>query len=445
MAWVGEFVRGASDLLTLVRSGTRVSGIVDTNPVPRRWNHITKVDPEDEKPLPLLFPLYLQHTSAISVGGSQDVTTQNTLETLSLLEHATVPFFHEPSAPHHITDRTWRECRFTMIPEVLNGDSNALVGELGAAIDNIRGTVAPELLDERFPWLPGRLKDGMADALTTWVLEQAVFEAYIIQNLDSAAAEEANVTETDRQDPTGAAQRALAAERHLDSEIIYLEYSGRFGGEEAVDILEAIDDAVSWSRIWYGGGIETDEDTMTVLEAGADGVVVGNVFHEIALAESDLCSRAEAALDGEAATSEIRDWVADTIDITETNATRYLGTIPNVTDPEIRAREYLTATVETWLSIVDLVDDLGDRETVRATLASENIETPGATHLHPVLGEASEAVAMAITLGVLDEGFDITSDTGTDLPAAHLGPINETAMATETDTDRTDINPVTGE
>ncbi|MDY6817925.1 MAG: geranylgeranylglyceryl/heptaprenylglyceryl phosphate synthase [Halobacteriales archaeon] len=443
MAWVDDLTRAGSDLLALLRSATRASGLIDTNPVPRQWEHITKVDPEDEKPLPLLFPLYLRHTSAVSIGGSQDVTTQNTVETFSLLDHATVPFFHEPSAPHHITDRTWRGSRFTMIPEVLNGDSNALVGELGAAIDNIRRTVAPDMLTDRFPWLPDRLRAGLADVLTSWVLDQAVFEAYIIQNLDSAAAEEANVTASDRQDPTGAAQRALAAERHLDSEIIYLEYSGRFGGEEAIDILEAIDDAVSWSRIWYGGGIETRADATSVLNAGADGVVVGNVFHEIALAEADLCSRAEAALDPDANLSEIRAWVTEGIDIAETSAARYLGTIPTVGDPETRAREYLTATVDTWLSIVALEDELSDRQAIRTAVTGEEVTIPGVEHLRAALGDASEAVATAITRGVLEERSGV--DDSATLPAAHLGPINETALAAENEETPADVNPVASE
>jgi hypothetical protein len=40
---------------------------VDTNPVPRMWTHLTKVDPEDRKRLPLLYPRYLRHTDAVVV------------------------------------------------------------------------------------------------------------------------------------------------------------------------------------------------------------------------------------------------------------------------------------------------------------------------------------------------------------------------------------------
>ncbi|MFC7080692.1 hypothetical protein [Halorussus caseinilyticus] len=76
---------------------------VDTNPVPADWTHVTKVDPENAKKLPLLYPVYLRHTSAVSVGGSADVTARNTEETFDLLAPASVPVFHEPSGPRHVT------------------------------------------------------------------------------------------------------------------------------------------------------------------------------------------------------------------------------------------------------------------------------------------------------------------------------------------------------
>ncbi|MFD1527458.1 geranylgeranylglyceryl/heptaprenylglyceryl phosphate synthase, partial [Halolamina salina] len=95
----------------------------------------------------------------------------------------------------------------------------------------------------------------------------------IVQNPDSAAAREAGVDESDVLDPATAKRRAMAADRHLESEIVYLEYSGTFGGDVAIETLDRIDDALVRSRLWYGGGLANGEDVRAVREAGADTVV----------------------------------------------------------------------------------------------------------------------------------------------------------------------------
>ena len=338
---------------------------VDTNPVPAEWTHVTKVDPEEAKKLPLLFPLYLQHTSAVSVGGSADVTASNTEETFDLLAPTSVPVFHEPSGPRHVTSRTREQADLLAIPEVLNGDSESLVGTLGAGTEYIREELVPDLLDDELPWLPAFAADPLADLATSWLLAEAVFEAYVIQNPDSAAAREANVSEADLLSPREAKQRAMAAERHLESELIYLEYSGTYGGTEAAEILGAISDGLTWSRLWYGGGLDSREHAEAMLDAGADTVVVGDVFHRIADEEADVCQRAARDLGADAdieadsglTTGEVREWVRENVPVADSNAAAYLATIPSVADPERLAERYLTATVRAWLSLQDLAAD----------------------------------------------------------------------------------------
>jgi phosphoglycerol geranylgeranyltransferase len=332
---------------------------VDTNPVPAEWTHVTKVDPEEAKKLPLLFPLYLQHTSAVSVGGSADVTPGNTEETFDLLATASVPVFHEPSAPHHVTQRTREQADLLAVPEVLNGDSESLVGELGEATEYISEELVPDLLEDKLPWLPAFAADPLADLATSWLLAEAVFEAYVIQNPDSAAAREANVSEADLLSPREAKQRAMAAERHLESELVYLEYSGTYGGEEAVEILDAVSDGLSWSRLWYGGGLDSREHAEAMLDAGADSVVVGDVFHRIADEEAGICERAARDFDGDrdVTTDEVQEWVRENVGVADSNAAAYLATIPSVADPERRAERYLAATVRAWLSLQELAAD----------------------------------------------------------------------------------------
>jgi phosphoglycerol geranylgeranyltransferase len=229
-------------------------------------------------------------------------------------------------------------------------------------------------------------------------MEEAIFEAYIIMNLDSAAAREANVTDEDLLAPQQAKERALAAEHHLDSEIIYLEYSGTFGGDEAVDLLAAIDEGVSWSRIWYGGGLDSRENANKVLDAGADAVVVGDVFHRIADVEADLIAEAREEFDAGADAEAIQEWVTDAVDVAESDAGRYLSTIPAVTQPEERAREYLTTAVEMALALDEIAADLDDpiRSDIEAALAAETLpgeDSVGREGADALQGAATELLA----------------------------------------------------
>jgi len=403
--------------------GRTIFGL-DTNPVPADWTHITKVDPEREKELPLAFALYLTHTSAVSVGGSQDVTAENSEETFELLAHADVPTFHEPSDSTHVTDTTHDHSDFIAVPEVLNGDSESLVGTLGKGIEYVQEEFGPRMVEEKFGFnLESILGDRVGNFAAAYLMEESVFEAYIIMNPDSAAAREANVTEADLLSPQEAKERALAAEYHLESEIIYLEYSGMFGGQEATDILNAIDEGISWSRVWYGGGLDSRENATAVLDAGADAVVVGDVFHDVAALEATLAERAIAELSSDTSSEEIRSWVAD--EVSEDNpAFRYLSTIPDVPDPEQRAIRYLAVGVEIGLLLEEIAQSLDDPSAadIRRELDSEPL--PGESHLVDVLGDDDAAeLARIIATNLLARRFSlsaedisVTTQLGVELP-----------------------------
>ena len=400
--------------------GRRLLGL-DTNPVPAEWSHVTKVDPEGEKQLPVVYPLYLSQTSAVSVGGSQDVTQENTEETFDLLTDAGVTAFHEPSAAAHVTEQTRDQAAFIAIPEVLNGDSQSLVGTLGEGIEYVRKDLGPEMVEGKLGVsLDGLLDGRIGDLAAAWLMEEAVFEAYIIMNTDSAAAREANVTEADLLTPREAKQRALAAEYHLESELIYLEYSGTFGGEEAVEILEEIDDAVSWARVWYGGGLDSRENAQAVLDAGADVVVVGNVFHEIADLEADLADQALEEFDpgADVDRERIEDWVGETVDVGETSAARYLSTITDLPEPEDRAQRYLAAGVETALAIEGIAVDLTD-PTMAEIRDVVGESPPGETALAEALDGEAGAVAERIAVGLLADRFDLATEES--VAGSHVG------------------------
>lgn len=380
---------------------------LETNPVPSEWTHITKVDPEGEKQLPLLFPSYLSHTSAVSVGGSQDVTDENTEQTFELLTDSGVTAFHEPSEATHVTEKTRDHADFLAVPEVLNGDSESLVGTLGKGIDHVREDLGPDMIERKIGLpLGGLFGERASDFIAGIMMERAVFEAYIIMNTDSAAAREANVTEDDLLTPQEAKERALAAQHHLDSEIIYIEYSGTFGGDEAVEMLEAIDDGVSWSQIWYGGGLDSRENAERVLDAGADAVVVGDVFHRVADIEADLFGQAREEFDEETPTDEIRSWVTETVDIGETDAVQYLSTIPSVEDPERRAGEYLAAGIEFGLAIAAVGEGLSDPtpSEIRNAVAGHDFDAESAFRTIP--GADASGMVEEFAAGLLGERFD---------------------------------------
>jgi len=394
---------------------------LDTNPVSSEWNHITKIDPEEEKKLPLLFPLYLQHTGALEVGGSRDVTGENTEQTLELVAGRPRPAIQEPSGVRQVTERTREQADYFAVPQVLNGDTEAIVGTLGSGIEYLREELGPEYLSDKLPIPLGNgLERRVVSLFSAWTLQEAVFEAYIIMNVDSAAAREAAVTEDDLLSPRVAKQRAMVAETVFESEIVYLEYSGTFGGEEAVDILDEISDALSWSRLWYGGGLDSRENVEAVLEAGADAVVVGNVFHEIAEEEADLCADAVEALPVDATRGDVEDWLSDACDVGETSAAEYLSTIPSLSNPTARAREYLVATIEAALALEGLASDLDGEVTNEAALAAaldRREELPGGVELETVLDGDEQSFPRELVTGLLAERLDLDAET---LPIEHI-------------------------
>lgn len=326
----------------------------NSNSVPQEWSHITKIDPEEEKKLPALFPLYLQHTDAVSVGGSKDVTAENTEITFDLLSYSPTPTFHEPSSPEHVTEKTFKRSEFTAIPEVLNGDIKSIIGELGEGISHLQDQMVPQLLSNKLPVSKnGRFVKSISSIATLFILNEAVFEGYIIQNQDSAAAERAGVTEEDVLSPTVARERAMAADRHLGSEIVYVEYSGTYGGKEARRLIECIADDMTQARIWYGGGIDSKRKSSEMLDAGADAVVVGDIFHQIATDEISVLERATTFFEDKPTKKHIQSWIQRHIEVSSLASFRYLSSNTNVDSPNRLATKYLIASIYTLFYLMN--------------------------------------------------------------------------------------------
>lgn len=385
---------------------------ISSNMVPNVWEHVTKVDPEPSKQLPLLFPLYLQHTDAISVGGSSQVTGINSEEIFYLLDFLDTPSIHEPSEARHVTDLTREKATMLAIPEVLNGSSDALVGTLGLGIEHLREELVPSLLTEKLPSLvPTPILDSLSTSLTAWLLQAAAFEAYIIQNPESAAAKRGGVSEADVLSSLEAKRRALAADLHLGSEIVYIEYSGTFGGEEAVNILNELNGELTRARVWYGGGIDNREKATAMLDAGADSIVVGNIFHRIAREETHLYQQVQSNFTSAADHRAICEWLDENQEIQEMVATKFLSTIPTISEPEAVARDYMSYTLGLRLLRDTEMADTTDIDSIQ-TQWSE-----GYTELrHAIGGSEDETTAYISAISQ-----PVTNDnTHSNFPIRHL-------------------------
>ena len=234
--------------------------------------HVTKVDPAEDLPADLSI---LQRTDLVIVGGSDGVTEANTLDAVERIrtQLPALPVFQEPYSSSHVSTETIDAVDSLSIPAVYNGDADNFVGkhvefftEAAKKPEEITGFGLPLVGDV----IASKGRDAIAD-----LSEKILPEGYVVQNLDSKAADESGVDTTYTTDQVAGA--ALATESFYDFPIFYVEYSGTYGGPADV---EAAANYLEDTVLFYGGGIQTHEQTEEILAAGADAVVVGDCFHD---------------------------------------------------------------------------------------------------------------------------------------------------------------------
>ncbi|ELZ07674.1 heptaprenylglyceryl phosphate synthase [Natrialba aegyptia] len=234
--------------------------------------HVTKVDPA--KPLPAN-PGVIADTDLVIVGGSDDVTEANTLETIRAIDDIApdLPVLQEPYSATQVSTDTIDAATAIAVPAVYNGDRTNFVGkhldlftEVARKPDELTGSTVPLVGD----LVTSKGVDAVAELATNLIAE-----GYVIQHLDSAAATVSGVETA--YTPAQVAGAALATETFYDFPIFYVEYSGTYGGpEDVASAARYLDETV----LLYGGGIDTREKATTILEAGADAIVVGDCFHD---------------------------------------------------------------------------------------------------------------------------------------------------------------------
>ena len=210
----------------------------------RMWRHVFKLDPARSISDDALELLCLSGTDAIIVGGSTDVTYDNTVDLLSRLRKYETPCILEISATEAIVPGFDRY----FIPMVLNAG--------------------------HCDWIVGHHQRALRDygALLNWDI--VIAEGYVILNENSTVARvtvaNCNLDESDL------IAYARMTDKLLRFPIFYMEYSGAFGNmawvRQAAGVLKE-------ARLFYGGGID-DPDKAREAAGAAHTIVVGNAIYE---------------------------------------------------------------------------------------------------------------------------------------------------------------------
>jgi len=243
--------------------------------MPIDWSavsHVTKVDPAEPLPGDLSV---LGLTDLVLVGGSDGVTEENSLDAVESItaEFPDLPVCQEPYSGSHVSRDTIEAVDAIAVPAVYNGDAANFVDKHVDFFTEV-GRKPQELTGANIP-LVGDLVESKGREAVSALTEKVLAEGYVVQNLDSKAATESGVDRTYSADAVAGA--ALATESFYDFPTFYVEYSGTYGGPEDVEAAaKYLDD----TALLYGGGIRSHEPTAEILDAGADAVVVGDIFHD---------------------------------------------------------------------------------------------------------------------------------------------------------------------
>jgi putative glycerol-1-phosphate prenyltransferase len=210
----------------------------------RGWKHVFKLDPARLLHDDALERVCLSGTDAIIVGGSSDITYDNTVDLLSRIRKYELPCVLEISSIEAIVPGF----DLYFIPVVLNAGNTE--------------------------WITGQHQRALRDygALLRW--EQMIPEGYVIlnENCTAAVLTEANCELTEQD----IIAYARMADKLFRMPIFYMEYSGIFGNmdwvQQAARVLEGV-------QLFYGGGIDSPDKALQASKA-AHTIVVGNAVYD---------------------------------------------------------------------------------------------------------------------------------------------------------------------
>ncbi|ASS77100.1 geranylgeranylglyceryl/heptaprenylglyceryl phosphate synthase [Tumebacillus algifaecis] len=211
----------------------------------RHWRHVVKLDPARTICDQALQAIAASGTDAVFLGGTQDITYENTNALLGRLRRLA------PNLP------LWQE-----------------ISTVDAVVDGVDGYAIPLVLNTADPhWLIGAHAEAI-EKYGSWIdWNKVLVEGYLVLHQAAAVAKltKANVNLTASQ----AAAYALAAETLFSIPVLYIEYSGTFGDPA---LLAEIARTTRRAHLFYGGGIDSYEKAAAMAEH-ADTIIVGNALY----------------------------------------------------------------------------------------------------------------------------------------------------------------------
>jgi phosphoglycerol geranylgeranyltransferase len=156
--------------------------------------------------------------------------------------------------------------------------------------------------------------------------------------------------------------------------------------------------------------VDSREKAQAVRDAGADAVIVGDAFHDVAEEEAALVEAAIETFETEPGRERLREWVEDETDLDDSAAVRYLSTIPTLPEPDTRALDALTAGVAIALAVRDLARDLDDPDGDDIESALDIETLPGESEFVDVLSEP-RPLARRLSAGLLADRFEVGDES----------------------------------
>ncbi len=208
----------------------------------KNWNHITKLDPDKHVSQNDLKTIVESGTDAIMISGTQNITSKNTSQLISLLKDYEIPKLLEPATPEAVM---YEDIDYVFVPLVINA------GDL--------------------KWVVGKHVEWIRTHTIQW--DRVIPEAYIVLNPESAVAK-LTKSMTDLT-PDEVIAYAQYAEKYLRLPIIYIEYSGTYGDP---GMVKELSESLNEASLFYGGGIDSKEKAAE-MKSYADVIIVGNVVY----------------------------------------------------------------------------------------------------------------------------------------------------------------------
>lgn len=210
----------------------------------REWRHAFKLDPNKELSDEDLEKVCESGTDAVIIGGSDNVTLDDTLNLMARVRRYPVPCVLEISNIEAITPGY----DLYFVPTVLNSQHTA--------------------------WITGIHQKAVKEFGEIMNWEEILVEGYCILNHDcKAAALTSADTNIDEDDVVAYARMA---ERMFHLPIFYIEYSGMYGDTQ---LVERVKHVLEKTTLFYGGGIHTAKQAKEMAKF-ADVIVVGNAIYE---------------------------------------------------------------------------------------------------------------------------------------------------------------------